>query len=82
MSSFPFPTLSLFTIYTNTLPPVSNNNDEKGQEGEEDLTDKKTDSELELEKILFFNSNELNSNKKERKIRLIGTIIGMADFAK
>lgn len=85
MSSFPFPTLGLFSIYTNiTQPPSINNNEEEEDKVEEEDSNnnKKSDSELELEKILFFYSNDLNSKKKERKIRLMGTVMGMADFAR
>lgn len=86
MSSFPFPTLGLFSIYTNVIQPQSINNNKEEEvaieEGEDSNNNKKSDSELELEKILFFYSNDLNSKKKERKIRLMGTVMGMADFAR
>lgn len=64
----PFPTLALFAIYAHTA--------QASLDGSED-----DDQTLEASKVLFFSAQD-DSLSKERKQRLMGTVIGMADFAR
>lgn len=70
-SSFPFPTLSLFAIYS-SAPLLEPSADEDAPSD---------DAAVEASKLLFFSSSQ-EPLPKERKARLMGTIIGMADFAR
>lgn len=68
--SRPFPTLSLFAVYRAAPFPTSSD------DGRRD-----SDAQLEASKVLYLWSNEPGVTD-ERKARLMGTVLGMADFAK
>ncbi|GAA6016785.1 hypothetical protein JCM11491_001806 [Sporobolomyces phaffii] len=70
-TSTPWPHLSLFAVYSAT-PLV------------EPSSSKLSDEELEAAKILYFHSTEYlgDTMTPERKRRLMGTVMGVADFAK
>lgn len=65
----PFPTLALLAIYSAT--PVKGLTSPAGRQD---------DATVEASKILFFSAHE--ELKVERKARLMGTVMGMADFAR
>lgn len=79
----PFPTLSLFSIYSSTPllpnPPVT-----PAADGGDDEQHQPDDATLEASKLLlFFSQDEADEPlTKERKARLMGTVMGMADFAR
>lgn len=60
------PTMALFAIYSSAPLPPHASDD---------------DAALEASKVLFFSAAQ-DSLSKERKARLMGTVIGMADFAR
>ncbi|ORY74096.1 hypothetical protein BCR35DRAFT_353984 [Leucosporidium creatinivorum] len=66
----PFPTLSLLAIYSTTPVPSST-----------PPTGKQDDAAVEASKVLFFHSAEEDITA-ERRARLMGTVMGMADFAR
>ncbi|KAI5475330.1 hypothetical protein MNV49_001599 [Pseudohyphozyma bogoriensis] len=70
----PFPTLSLFAIYSSTPLFPSGTAHEKHR----------SDAEVEASKVLYFAAPEDDPEvlTKERKARLMGTVMGMADFAR
>lgn len=69
-SPVPFPTLALFAIYTTAPGPLD----------ESELHD---DAAVEASKLLLFHSSSASDEpSKERKARLMGTVMGMADFAR
>lgn len=70
-NSFPFPTLSLFAIYSSA--PLLEPSTAKDAPSD--------DAAIEASKLLFFSSTQ-EPLPKERKARLMGTVIGMADFAR
>lgn len=66
----PFPILSLLAIYSTTPVPSSN-----------PPTGKQDDAAVEASKVLFFRAAEEDVTA-ERRARLMGTVMGMADFAR
>ena len=65
----PFPTLALLSIYSSV--PVPSSTPPAGRQD---------DAAVEASKILFFSAAE--ELTVERKARLMGTVMGMADFAR
>lgn len=80
MSNFPFPILSLFSIYTTFVPTQIQEQEQEQNDEEESI--QQTDLEIESSKIQFYFSTNSISDSKERKARLMGTVMGMADFAR
>lgn len=72
-SALPFPTLSLFAIYSAQPLPESIPADAR-----------RNDAALEQSKVLFFSASEHEHEPitPERRARLMGTVVGMADFAR
>lgn len=79
MSIYPFPILSLFSVYTNAIV-TSNTSTATADEGDEETH--LSDSEVEAQKILFYHSITSETDTNNRRIRLMGTVMGMADFAR
>lgn len=75
-SPLPFPSISVFCIYSTT--PLSSVH--TATPSDEPAEDDHDDATLEASKLLFFYSpDEL---VKERRARLMGTVMGLADFAR
>ncbi len=74
----PFPVVSLFAVYSTLLSSsqeIAHDSDEFNE-----ATIKEDDATLEARKLLYFYSVQ-SSLGKERKARLMGTVIAMANFA-
>lgn len=66
----PFPVLALFTIYTtNNEITIEQNSDSAA-------------GDIEGRKVLYFSAPTLEPLTAPRRNRLLGTVMGMADFAK
>lgn len=86
VASRPFPTLALLSIYhsENSRPePTAAFVAEPDTKETQFETIKEDDAAVEARKILYFYSvHESAGLTKERKARLMGTIVGMANFAR
>ncbi|KAM0748984.1 hypothetical protein T439DRAFT_358121 [Meredithblackwellia eburnea MCA 4105] len=86
-SGLPFPTLSLLVIYTtndlsatgeeNRRSPDDKDDGGRGTSGDEEVDER----EQEGRKVLFLRSSEPDLTK-QRRDRLLGTVMGLADFAR
>jgi len=87
LSALPFPTLSVLAIYSAaTLPQARSSGsgvdvDVVADEAGDDEEEKGDEQMIEMNKVLFWYSQQTELSA-ERKGRLMGTIRGMADFAR
>ena len=78
LSSLPFPTVSVLTIYSAApLPPGP----PTASDVDPDKAEKDDEETVEMDKVVYWYSQQ-EELSVERKARLMGTIRGMADFAR